>query len=287
VKKSAFQIILEFLSIFPIGFHFWLARILAFIAVHTPNSISRQTDTNISLCLGELQPSQRQYLARASIRHTCYSLFELAAVWCWPAEKVLTRVSSEEVCEEFTRSSKGRLIIAPHIGSWELLGIRIAESNNLFSLYKPQKDPKFDEFMRQARSRNGAQLVATDASGLRKLMKGLRKGATVIILPDQKPHRGRPHIDSSFFGHEASTTPLIKHICDKIDCDVFIGAMYRSEDTATYKLSIGALDHSKLATAEANSSQYLNDQIELMVASHPDQYQWSYKRFSPRVYNPL
>jgi KDO2-lipid IV(A) lauroyltransferase len=286
VKKSAFQYILEILSVFPIGFDFWIARILGFIAIHTPNSISRYTDINIQLCLGDLPPSRQRDLARASIRHTCYSLFELAAVWCWSAEKILTRVTSEEICQEFSPSNKGRLIIAPHIGSWELLGIRIAKDNNLFSLYKPQEDPKIDAFMRKARSRNGAQLVPTDASGLRKLMRGLSKGATVIILPDQKPHRGKPHIDSSFFGHEASTTPLIKHICDKIECDVFIGAMYRNEDTATFKLSVKALDHAKLTTAETDSAQYLNDQIELMVASHPEQYQWSYKRFSPGVYNP-
>ena len=287
MKKPASQLIFEFLSIFPIGFDFWLAKILGLIAIHTPNSIARLTEKNVRLCLGDLQPSQQQTLGRASIRHTCYSLFELAAVWCWPEDKILARVTSEDVCEEFTRSSKGRLIIAPHIGSWELLGIRLARNNDLFSLYKPQENPKIDNFIRQARSRNGAQLVPTNAAGLRKLMKGLKQGATVIILPDQKPHRGSAHIDSTFFGHEALTTPLIRHICDRIECDVFIGAMYRHEDSATYELSIDALDHSKLSAAETDSARYLNDQIEAMVRSHPDQYQWSYKRFTPAVYDSL
>jgi len=287
VKKSAFQVILEFLSIFPIGIHYWLARILAFITIHTSNSISAPTATNIELCLGDLPASQQQNLGRTSIRHTCYSLFELAAVWCWPVQKILSRVSSESVCDEFKLSSKGRLIIAPHIGSWELLGIRIASNNDLFSLYKPQENPKIDTFIRQARSRNGAKLVPTDPSGLRKLMKGLKQGATVIILPDQKPHHGSAFVDSTFFAQAAATTPLIKHICDKIECDVFIGAMYREESTITYNLSIDTLDYNRLTAAEVDSAQYLNDAIEAMVRSHPEQYQWSYKRFGAPVYDSL
>jgi len=285
VKKPASQVILEFLSIFPIGFDYWLARILAFIAIHTSNSISAPTDKNIQLCLGELPASQQQYLARSSIRHTCYSLFELAAVWCWPVDKILARVTSEKVCEEFNRSSKGRLIIAPHIGSWELLGIRIAKNSELFSLYKPHKNPRINTFVRQVRSRNGAKLVPTDPSGLRKLMKGLKRGATVIILPDQKPHRGSAFVDSTYFGQAASTTPLIKHICDRVECDVFIGAMYRDENSITFNLCIDSLDYVRLTAAESDSAQYLNDAIEAMVRSHPGQYQWSYKRFDPTVYD--
>jgi len=287
VKKPASQVILLFLSIFPIGFDYWLARILAFIAIHTSNRISGPTEKNIQLCLAKLPASQQQYLGRTSIRHTGYSLFELAAVWCWPVDKILSRVSSEKVCEEFNQSSKGRLIIAPHIGSWELLGIRIANNSELFSLYKPHKNPKIDAFVRQARSRNGAQLVPTDPSGLRKLMKGLKRGATVIILPDQKPHRGSAYVDSTYFGQAAATTPLIKHICDRVECDVFIGAMYREENSATYNLSIDTMDHGRLTAAETDSAQYLNDVIEAMVRSHPDQYQWSYKRFNPTVYDLL
>ncbi|MFA9419010.1 MAG: lysophospholipid acyltransferase family protein [Gammaproteobacteria bacterium] len=287
MKKPASQVILEFLSIFPIGIDYWLARILAFIAIHTPNSISGPTERNIQLCLADLPASRQQYLGRTSIRHTSYSLFELAAVWCWPAHKILSRVTSEKVCEEFNQSSKGRLIIAPHIGSWELLGIRIANNNDLFSLYKPHKNPKIDAFVRQARSRNGAQLVPTDPSGLRKLMKGLKRGATVIILPDQKPHHGSAFVDSTYFGQAASTTPLIKHICDRVECDVFIGAMYREENSITFNLSIDTLDYGRLTAAESDSAQYLNDAIEAMVRSHPDQYQWSYKRFNPTVYDSL
>ncbi len=257
------------------------------MVARTRNQVAIQTDRNIRLCFDGLNRSKQLSLAKTSIRHTCISLVELAAVWCWPAHKILVKVVQENVCEQFFQSTKGRLVIAPHLGSWELLNIWLAENGNLFSLYKPQRNAKVDNFILQSRSRNGAQLVPTDASGLRKLFKGLKRGATVMILPDQKPARGSAQIDSHFFGHAAATTPLIQNICKKIDCDVFIGAMYRLKASTTFSLCIESLEHNQLAAAELESAQYLNDQIEIRVRSHLDQYQWGYERFTRAEYDTL
>ena len=260
---------------------------MGFIVARTHNQVAILTDKNIRLCFDGLNRSKQLSLAKSSIRHTCISLVELAAIWCWPVNKILDRIEQQNVCEQFSRSKKGRLVIAPHLGSWELLNLWLAENGNLISLYKPQRNVKVDHFMLQSRSRNGAQLVPADASGLRKLIKGLKRGATVMILPDQKPNRGSTRIDSHFFGRAASTTALIRNICAKIDCDVFIGAMYRLEASTTFNLCIESLDHDQLAASELDSAQYLNDQIELRVRSHLDQYQWGYERFTRAEYDNL
>jgi len=287
VKKPAIQILLEILSYFPIGFQYQLAGVLGFVVAGTRTQVAIQTDKNIRLCFDGLNREKQLGLAKASIRHTCISLFELAAIWCWPVHKILGKIEQENVCEQFFQSHKGRLIIAPHLGSWELLNIWLAENGNLFSLYKPQRNARVDNIILRLRSRNGAQLVPTDASGLRKLIKGLKQGATAMILPDQKPQTTKSGVDSLFFGHSASTTTLIRSICNKIDCDVFIGAMYRQDTSGTFSLCIESLDHNALAASEVDSAQYLNDQIEIKVRSHPDQYQWGYKRFTRAEYDTL
>jgi KDO2-lipid IV(A) lauroyltransferase len=287
LKKPAIQILLELLSHFPIKAHYVVGSILGFFVTHIPNQISRQTDSNIRLCFDGLSRSKQLSLAKNSIRQTCYSLTEAAAVSCWPAQKILATIQLEAVCEEFNQSNKGRLVIAPHLGSWELLNIWLAENGPLISLYKPQRNQKVDRFIFESRSRNGAQLVPADASGLRKIIKGLKRGETVMILPDQKPRRSSAQIDSYFFGHAASTTPLIQNICAKLDCDVFIGVMYRLETTSRFSLSIESLDHHKLAAPDLESAQYLNDQIESRVRRHPDQYQWGYARFTRAEYETL
>jgi len=287
VKKPAIQTLLEILSYFSIDFQYRVASMIGFIVRRTRNQVSIITDKNIRLCFDGLNRAKQIRLGKASIRHTCISLIELAAVWCWPVDKVLAKIEQEDICEQFSSSNKGRLIVVPHLGSWELLIIWLAQNHGLICLYKPQRNAKVDRFIFQSRSRNGAQMVPTDASGLRKLIKGLKKGATVMILPDQKPQDASAGIESSFFGRTVSTVSLIRNVCDKIDCDVFIGAMYRQDTAAAFNLCIGTLDHDRLAASAIDSAQYLNDQIELRVRSHPDQYQWAYERFTRTEYESL
>lgn len=51
-------------------------------------------------------------------------------------------------------------------------------------LYKPVKNADADRFVREARSREQANLVPTDESGVRQIFKALKQGETTVILPD-------------------------------------------------------------------------------------------------------
>jgi KDO2-lipid IV(A) lauroyltransferase len=287
VKKPAIQILLELLSHCSIKTQHRIGDLLGFFVNRIPNQLSTQADNNIRLCLGGLNRAKQERLKKDTILHTCYSLTELAAIWCWPVEKILARVETENVCDQFTNSSKGKIIVAPHLGSWELLNIWLAGKTRLWSLYKPQKNPAMDRFILQSRGRNGAQLVPTNASGLRKIIRGIKQGDTIMVLPDQKPRAGRAQIDSHFFGHAAPTTPLVRNICRKQDCDVFIAVMYRRQSNGTFELSIEPLAHDRLAASEHESAQYLNDEIEKLVKAHLEQYQWGYERFAHSEYRSL
>ncbi|MFV2031595.1 MAG: lysophospholipid acyltransferase family protein [Gammaproteobacteria bacterium] len=287
MKKPAIQILLELLSHSSIKTQYRIGAILGFFASRIPNQLSTLTESNIRLSLGGLNREKQQSLKQDAIRHTCYSLTELAAVWCWPAEKILARIETKNVCDQFRDSGKGRIVIAPHLGSWELLNLWLASETRLWSLYKSPKNPAADRFILQARSRNGAQLAPTDASGLRKIIRGIKQGDTIMVLPDQRPRAGRAQVESRFFGRIAPTTPLVRNICRKVDCDAFIAVMYRQHAIGTFGLSIEPLAHDRLAADEQESAQYLNDEIEKRVKLHLAQYQWGYKRFERSEYLSL
>ncbi len=287
MKKPAIQHVVELLSHCSIKTQHRLGDLLGFFVNRIPNQLSTLADNNIHLCLGGLNRAKQERLRKDAILHTCYSLTELAAVWCWPVEKILARVETENVCDQFTNSSKGRIVIAPHLGSWELLNIWLAGKTRLWSLYKPQKNPATDQFILQSRGRNGAHLAQTKDAGLRKIIRGKKKGDTIRGMPDQKPRAGGAQIDSHLFGQLAPTTPLVRNICRKQDCDVFIAVMYRRRANSSFELSIEPLAHDRLAASEHESAQYLNDEIEKLVKAHLEQYQWGYERFVHSEYQSL
>ena len=276
--------ILGLLAHFPLRVHYRIADAVALAIRIIPNRFSRQMRQNIALCLPEMDPLAQQRLYRQALRHTVYAFTELAAVWRWPAEKILPRITTLDICDEFQQTDRGKIILAPHLGSWELLGIWLGQHCDAIILYKRIKDRALDEYIRNARGRSGGTPVSTKKRGLRKLLTGLRANGNLMILPDQKPGAGKARINAGFFGVDAATTTLVRNLCNKVDCDVFIATIYRSSPVGEFGLLIQPLDHKRLAENESTSARYMNKKIEQLVRRFPEQYQWSYRRFSNQAY---
>ena len=264
-----------------------VAEMIAPVLRNTPNQVSRQMRSNISLCCADLEPREQRQLYRDAMRHTCYAMTELAAVWCWPVDRVLERITSIDICPEFETSGRARIVIAPHLGSWETLAVWLGKHYQPIMMYKRRKNKALDQYIKQARARSGGTLVPTKKHGLRQLLLGMKQGGSLMILPDQKPGGNKARIDSSFFGVSAPTTTLVQNLCTKVDCDVFIAAVCRSTPAGEFNLLIRPLDAALLAGDEAGSAQYMNDQIEALVRENLAQYQWGYRRFSNRSYASL
>jgi Kdo2-lipid IVA lauroyltransferase/acyltransferase len=288
VSKPAAQHSLELLSHLSLRSLYRVADAMALVLQYSSNRATRQARQNIAACFPELDSRARKALYKEVIRNTCRALFELPALWCWPPDRVMERVSRVEVCDEFQQSTRGRIILAPHIGAWEVLSVWLGKTvSDPMYLYKRRRNRDFDEFIKQARARTGGVPVSTKKSGLRQLLVGLKKGGCVTILPDQKPSFKKVRIESSFFGLSAPTTTLVHTLCSKIDCDVFTATVIRSSPPGDFSLSIQPLEHARLGADKIESAQYMNDEIEKLARRHLEQYQWTYRRFSSRVYESL
>ena len=172
---------------------------MAFVARAIPNRFSRQMHENIGICFPGLDQSAQEQLYRRALRHTIYVFTELAAVWRWPAAKILPRITTLDICEEFQQTDRGKIVLAPHLGSWEMLGIWLGQHCDAIILYKRLKDKALDEYIRQLRGRTGGTPVPTKKHGLRKLLIGLRANGTLMILPDQKPGVGQSSYQVGIF----------------------------------------------------------------------------------------
>ncbi len=252
-----------------------------------PNDISKLIDQNIQMCFPELDRLAHQNLCRKTTKHACYLVSELAAVWCWPVEKILTRITSTSICNNFERSKKGRIVIVPHLGNWELLNLWLARQNDYMCLYKPRTNASIDQFILNARSRNGANMLPIDSTGLRQLSRGLKRGNTVMILPDQRPKGDKARALAPFFGRETPTSTLIHNLCSRIECDVFIASLFRERSDNSFYLTIEPLAHDRLASSQQHSLEYMNREIKKLITQRPEQYQWGYTRFPRSNYHSL
>ena len=93
--------------------------------------------------------------------------------------------------------------VTAHLGNWELVAATIANTGTPLSvIYGPQSNPVLDRLILKQRGTLGYRLVAK-TNGVRKLLRELRAGRSVGLLPDQRVDSGEP---LPFFGRPAPTT---------------------------------------------------------------------------------
>lgn len=249
-----------------------------------PNEMRRVARRNIARCFVDWSPARRRRLLRQCLMQTGRTAAETGILWLRPLERVLPlirEVEGEELLEQAMARGRGVIMLSPHLGSWEITGLYLSVHWGITCMYRPPKLVAMNEMMLHGRERGGAHLVPTDASGVRVLLRALRQGEMIGILPDQDPGRDSG-VFAPFFGHPANTMVLLPKLARKSGATVLFIYAERLPRGRGFRLYIrpapDGIDDADLGRAAAN----LNQGVEACVRHLPAQYQWGYKRFKGR-----
>lgn len=261
-----------------------LGRLIGELADRVPNRSRAVTERNLSLCLPELSPDERRRLRRQSLIETGKTLAEIGMLWRWPIERLraLMREEPGYACVEAALAQgRGVLLLAPHMGAWELGGLLLSGRFPLTIMYRPSRTPALDAPLKRARERYGARLVPADTSGVRAVLAALKRGEVAIILPDQEPSFGQGEF-APFFGQPAYTLQLVARLLSRTQAVPVFTHVERLPGTRGYRShfqeasdALGSENLNEALTA-------LNAGVEALARTWPAQYLWSYKRFRTR-----
>lgn len=254
-----------------------LGSILALI----PGRIRRITQCNVELCFPELSPAEQRRLASRSLRGTGRTVAETGALWHWPPDRVLGLIKEVEgraPVDAALQAGRGGILMTPHLGNWELVGLYCSTVYPLTSLYRPPRMKGLETYMRESRERFGAKLVPTNAGGIRHLYRALARGEFIGLLPDQEPQAGSG-VFAPFFGIEAYTMTLLARLLEKHDVPVFFVYSERLPRGAGFRIRFAPMTGDFDRTDPVSVCTVMNAGVEACVRRIPEQYQWNYKRF--------
>ena len=236
--------------------------------------------TNLALCLPELADSERQTLARHSLQETAKTAIEACLIWnrspAWLRQQI-REVEGEVLLTSKLAKGRGVLVLAPHMGNWEMLPVYFSAFAQLTAMYQPAKHGPFNDYIYAGRKRLCTSLVPTSSQGVRGLIKALRRGEIVIVLPDQVPDRGAGEQLSTFFDQPALTMTLIHGLIQRTGCEACVSYVERLPQG--FKLCVFEPAQGISAEPLSVSVDALNASVEACVRRAPAQYQWEYKRF--------
>lgn len=166
------------------------------------------------------------------------------------------------------------ILATGHFGNYDAVrAALIARGFPLGALYRPMSNPWFNAHYVRAIGTIGQPLFEQGRRGMASMLKHLRGGGMLGILPDQRMQSGAP---LHFFGVEAKTALSTAEMALKYGAVLIPTYAIRQPDGLSFQIVVDA--PIPPGTPEA-MSQALNDSLEQIIRQHPEQWLWVHRRW--------
>jgi len=213
---------------------------------------------------------------------------ELAIAWTAPVERLYALVRA---CDGWAqvdaakRSGRPIIFVTPHLGCYDIAGRYLESRVPVMALYRAPKQKWLEPIMQAGRIRGGGSTATADAGGVRALLKTLKTGGNIIMLPDQVPSQGEG-LWIDFFARPAYTMTLLPRLATATDAVVLFFFAERLPNGRGYHVHIEAMPES--FSADKNiAAQQMNTMVEALITKAPTQYLWGYNRYKHPAGAPL
>jgi len=265
-------LLFRFLSMFPLPVLHALGAALGWLVYLASPSYRRRLRDNLARAGYGKQ-------LRAAIAESGKAIVELPFVWCAEQARVTRHVTMDnwELVQRQLDSGKGIVFLTPHLGCFELTAQQVSLRVELTVMYRPPRQSALKPLVEGARARQHMHLAPANLSGVRMLVKALRAGQPVGVLPDQVPQEGEG-VWAPFFGRDAYTMTLPAKLAQLGKADILLVYAERLPRGRGYAIRFVPFD-GELSGSAADQAANINRAMEQLIALCPSQYFWSYNRY--------
>lgn len=268
------KIIIKLIAMLPLPIIHGLGVIVGWVSYWVDIKFSRRIRNNLHNI--RLAPNLKAHarLVRLNVSETGKGILETLAIWVKSERKVLQWVNSCDGwhhVEAAHAMKKGIIFLTPHLGCYEITARYYTAKYPMTVLYTPARKSWLGNIMEQGRERSNTTLAPANLTGVRRLLKALKRGEAVGILPDQVPNLGEG-VWATYFGEPAYTMNLVDKLVEATGATVLLAYGERLAWGKGYTIHIEPLN-------TGTSAQEINDAIEQLVRKKPEQYLWNYRRF--------
>ena len=228
---------------------------------------------------------------RRSIAEAGRMVAETPWLWLRADNDVVERMvtwRNPEILDAAVAKGGPLVILTPHMGSFEMAGrayaVRYGHRQPITVLYRPARQRALREFQESARERPQMHTAPASLAGVRQMLRALKRGEAVGLLPDQVPPDGQG-VWAPFFGKPAYTMTLATRLMQQANAEFHVLRCERLPRGTGYvihvsqPLRIAALGTDGPALVEA--ATVINETMEQIILKDPGQYLWGYNRYKP------
>lgn len=284
-------LLLRWMSRWPLAWLHALGSALGWITWALSPSYRRRLAANAALA--SVSGADR----RRSVAQAGRMVAEVPWLWFMPeGERLGERAcwEGEALIEEALAAGRGLLLLTPHLGSFEVAARAAVERFGapVTVLYRPARKAWLRRLEETARARPGLATAPASLGGVRQMLRALKRGEIVGLLPDQVPPQGQG-VWAPFFGQPAYTMTLAARLVQQTGAAVGLIWCERLAGGAGYRVHVAPLAEPLPANAgsseaaQIEAARVINRSMEQIIRGLPSQYLWGYARYkSPRRLRP-
>ena len=267
-------VVFRFFSVFPLWLLHVIGAAMGWVAFVASPTYRRRFLANSALA------GYSFGAVRAAVAHAGRMVAELPRLWM--GATMPCALTGEACVEQAYAAGRGIVFLTPHQGCFELSAQAAArrwsaERGPITVLYRPARQAWLAKVMETARNRPGMLAVPTTLAGVRQMIKALRRGEAVGLLPDQVPPEGQGQW-APFFGRDAYTMTLAVRLAQQTGAAVVLARCERLPWGRGYVTHFEPLSAPLSADMDQAVLQ-INQAMEHLIRQCPEQYLWGYGRY--------
>jgi len=205
---------------------------------------------------------------------------ELPRLWMGAPSPVLW--DGAQHVEAALAKQRGIVFLTPHLGCFEVTAQAYAarfgvHGQPMTVLFRPPRKAWLRDVVGASRARPGMDAAPTTLAGVKQLIKALKNGHCVGLLPDQVPPDGMG-VWAPFFGKPAYTMTLSARLALQTGATVLVAWGERLSWGRGYVVHVAPLQ-AALSSDLAEAAAQINHAMERLVLQMPSQYLWGYARY--------
>ena len=208
----------------------------------------------------------------------------------WMGTPVPVEWVGESYIEDALQLGRGILFLTPHLGCFEVAAQAYAakfgqHGHPITVLYRPPRQSWLKSLVESSRERPGLKTAPTTLAGVKQMVRALKAGECVGLLPDQVPPDGLGEF-APFFGKDAYTMTLSVRLAAQTGAVVLFAWGERLAWGRGYRIHVQSCPQ-EWSTNMPQALRQMNGVMESMVLNAPQQYLWGYARYkTPRAVLP-
>lgn len=196
----------------------------------------------------------------------------------WFGRPVAVQWAGDELIATALARGRGIVFLTPHLGCFEVTAQGYAARfGPITVLYRPARKPWLRDLVDTSRMRGRLATAPTTLAGVKQMLKALKAGEAVGLLPDQVPPNGLG-VWAPFFGRAAYTMTLSARLAQQTGATVLLAWGERLPWGRGYRIRLRPWP-GELAQETATAAAQVNAQIEQLIRECPQQYLWGYARY--------